>query len=400
MRRRTWWRWRRAPVPTSGRDSRATAPPPCIWRRPGRRFCPPPQAIPTTSCRARRWRRRTCRAPRCWRCRGAGLDGAVEVAAARHRQSAAGLLGNHDHRRTAQRAGGGAGLSLPDGDGADADARCRFAPRPRHDGDVDRGRRGGQAPHEFRLFVFDGTAWVMTQDWSTKTALPGRPPPPTSRIRCWCRCAARGTRRRTSFASPSRSRSGPGRERDAHTESAAPQSPATTVTWTASATGGRHRTSIGLRVGWRGLDGDASVVRGQHRVHLDARVANPHYKVAVQVRSAWNTATNEVAIAQPFAVPAGLSRASSLTSSQRAAPAGHESDVDGSATGGASPYQYQWHLGWLAWTVVRGGPRRPYSHSTPTVANADYSLVVQVRSAWNTGTSELRPASRFRSCRR
>jgi hypothetical protein len=60
------------------------------------------------------------------------------------------------------------------------------------------------------------------------------------------------------------------------------------------------------------------------------------------------------------------------------------------ASGGQAPYEYQYSL-WdgSVWTIVRGWQTASTFIWNPTVANANYRIVVKARSAWNTGASEV-----------
>jgi hypothetical protein len=67
-----------------------------------------------------------------------------------------------------------------------------------------------------------------------------------------------------------------------------------------------------------------------------------------------------------------------------------------SAAGGQAPYQYQFAL-WdgLAWQITRPWAASSSWAWTPTAVNPDYRVVVQVRSAWNTGAGEFSIAKPF-----
>jgi hypothetical protein len=125
-------------------------------------------------------------------------------------------------------------------------------------------------------------------------------------------------------------------------------------------------------------------------------VGNLDYKVLVQVRSAWNSGAAEFSLAKPFAIQSGVT-AATLTPGV-AAPQFVNSPVTwtASASGGIAPYQYQFSVfDGTAYTVTRSWAAGNSWTWTPAVANANYKVVVQVRSASSTGASEFSIAVPF-----
>jgi len=116
-----------------------------------------------------------------------------------------------------------------------------------------------------------------------------------------------------------------------------PQAPGTAITWTALASGGQapytYRFILWDGAAWSDLRGwDAS-----NAFTWTPTVANPDYKVAVLVRSAWNTGPNEISVTTPFAI---RRFATSVTLYKQLAPPqalGTPLDFTASAAGGQAP---------------------------------------------------------------
>jgi subtilisin family serine protease len=169
---------------------------------------------------------------------------------------------------------------------------------------------------------------------------------------------------------------------------AAPRRLGTTVTWTASAAGGQAPYEYRFAI-W---DGTAwTVTRAWSASNTYAwtpSVANPDYKVLVQVRSAWNTGDSEFSVVRPFAI-GGDATGLTLTPSAAAPGAvGRAVTFTAAASGGLAPYQFQWSIWNGAWTIAAAWSTSNVFTWTPTVANSSNRVRVEVRSAWNTGLAE------------
>jgi subtilisin family serine protease len=173
---------------------------------------------------------------------------------------------------------------------------------------------------------------------------------------------------------------------------AAPQSPGTTITWTASAAGGQAPYQYQFAL-WDGLTWQVTRPWAASSTWAwSPTVVNPDYRVVVQVRSAWNTGVGEFSIAKPFAIGAMPSvTAATLTpnlSSPR--PIGTTIRWQASAVGGQQPYQYQWVVfDGNTWANVTGWTTSSTFDWTPSATNDSYRVAVRVRSAWNTGAAEF-----------
>jgi hypothetical protein len=125
-------------------------------------------------------------------------------------------------------------------------------------------------------------------------------------------------------------------------------------------------------------------------------VADPDYKVAVLVRSAWNTGPSEISIAKPFAIRPFATSVTLTSDIPAPQVVGSNPSFTASASGGEAPYEYQYSL-WdgVSWTVVRNWSQVANFIWRPAVPDADYRIVVKARSAWNTGDSEVYTSRSF-----
>jgi hypothetical protein len=161
------------------------------------------------------------------------------------------------------------------------------------------------------------------------------------------------------------------------------------VTWTASAAGGQapytYRFIVWDGVAWT----DARAWDASNVFTWTPPVANPDYKVAVLVRSVWNTGPNEISISKPFAIRPSVT--SVALSSALASPQALGTPVDfiATASGGQAPYEYLFavHDG-VTWTIKQGWSAAAAFRWTPTVAFANYRVLAKARSAWNKGAAE------------
>ena len=164
------------------------------------------------------------------------------------------------------------------------------------------------------------------------------------------------------------------------------------MTWTASAAGGQapyqYQFVLWDGVVWRITRPWAA----SNSWTWTPTVVNADYRVAVQVRSAWNSGAGELSVTKPFAIGALPSvTAATLTpnlSSPR--PAGTTIRWQASAIGGQGPYQYQWVVfDGSTWVNVTSWTTSSTFDWTPPGPGDSYRVAVRVRSAWNTGLAEF-----------
>ena len=272
---------------------------------------------------------------------------------------------------------------------------------------------GGVAPHQYQWWTYDGTSWVAATAWTTVNTLVWRPtvPNPNHRVAVWVRGAGQtgGPEAAieadfpitgTAAATPPPIAASARATAVVLTANAiAPQRPNTTITWTALPAGGvaphQYQWWVFDGANWVSTPWSTSSTFAWTPV-----VANANYRVAVWVRSAGNSGSQEAAAEAFFAIsgatavsppPAPSARATAATISTNLT----QPQVTGtaitwiaSASGGVAPHQYQW------WTF--DGTRWTSSAWTssnmfvwlPTVAHSNSRVAVWVRSAGNTSDHE------------
>lgn len=171
----------------------------------------------------------------------------------------------------------------------------------------------------------------------------------------------------------------------------APQLLNTTITFTATPTGG----AAPHQYKWWTFDGsvwsEAGTWTTSNSFTWKPTTTNANYRVGVWVRSAGNTAdTMEASSSVPFAIT-GAGPSSGPVSAvtlvaNRVAPQAPGTAITWTAvaTGGATPSQYKW---WVyngnAWAVLGDWSTNNAFTWTPATANADYRIGVWARSAGN-----------------
>lgn len=256
---------------------------------------------------------------------------------------------------------------------------------------------GGTTPLTYRFSVWDGAAWTLITPWDTSNVFTWTPSVANANYKVQVQVRSQwntGTPEKTAVLPfPIRS----------HATGAtltpdlpAPQAPGTAITWTASAAGGeapyQYRFLSWINFAWveqRAWSTSNTFVWTPPAVDL-------HAKILVEVRSAWNTGAAETSAEQAFPIRA---RATSVTLvKNKTSPQFPGATVGwtAQASGGESPYQYKWSV-WdgSAWTVVSNWSTSYIYNWSPSVANPNYRVAVQVRSAWNTGAAEVNTWTAF-----
>jgi cell wall-associated protease len=165
---------------------------------------------------------------------------------------------------------------------------------------------------------------------------------------------------------------------------AAPQAVGTTVTWTATPSGGVTPYSYRWFLSAGGTTTALTNWTTNNQYSWTPTAANSGYEVSACARSSWNTSTTGEAC---LSVPFPIVQPSSVTlATNRPAPQAAGTTINWTATaaGGTAPYQYRWWLSNGTTSVPLTG--WVYSNSyawTPTVFDADYVMTIWVRSAGN-----------------
>ena len=172
-------------------------------------------------------------------------------------------------------------------------------------------------------------------------------------------------------------------------DKAAPQAPNTSITFTASPTGGIAPYSYK----WLISDGATSVASGwstSNRTVWTPTVANANYRITVWVRSGSNTADSpeaQTSVSYPIGstqTPTTVTAVALAANRVAPQPAFTPITWTATATGGTSPLAYKWLLfDGANWTNLTEWSSQNVFTWTPSSSNALYQVGVWVKSAGN-----------------
>jgi predicted secreted protein len=258
---------------------------------------------------------------------------------------------------------------------------------------------GGQAPYQFKWWVFDGASWKVGREWSTSASFNWQPTAPGEYlVAVWARNNGVTANQSQALAQvaytiTAAAPTAPLEVSSLTSNVASPQIAGTTITFNAVATGGQSP----YQFKWWVFDGATWRVAQNWSTNatLSWRPTVPgDYTVAVWARNNGVSVDASQALAQvSYTITAALSSAaptaplevSSLTSNV-ASPqiAGTTITFNAVATGGQSPYQFKW---WVfdgaTWRVAQNWSTNATLSWRPTVPG-DYTVAVWAR---NNGVS-------------
>lgn len=254
---------------------------------------------------------------------------------------------------------------------------------------------GGQAPYQYRWAVWNGTAWTVSA-WGSGNTYAWTPTSVGTgykvevRVRSAWDIGAPELTKSMDFpimASVISSVS-------VSADKAAPQLPGTTVTFSASATGGTAPYQYRWAV-WDGAVWSVTAWSTSNQYVWTPATANTSYKVEARARSAGSTAGPEATHSVDYPINAKI--ASVAVTSDKAPPQGLGTTVTFTATptGGVAPYQYRFAV-WngSTWSVTAWSTSNQYAW-TPGSANSGYKVEARARSSWNTGAPEATQSMDF-----
>ncbi len=266
---------------------------------------------------------------------------------------------------------------------------------------------GGAAPLQYRWSLFDGASWTVIANWGMSNRYDWTPAGSNASFQIGV--AVRGSGNTAPEATATMSFPISASTTTGRISSVAiapdrpsPQSPGTSITWTATATGG----SAPRQYKWLLYDGSAwklvSDWSTTNRFTWTPAVANSSYRVSVWVRSAGNSvnafeASSEAAFA--IGVAGATSPVTAVTlSANRVAPqrVGATVTWTANATGGVAPRQYKWFV--FDGTTSTDTPGWSTSNTfawTPTTVNPRYRVSVWVRSSGATSGYEASAEAAF-----
>lgn len=281
---------------------------------------------------------------------------------------------------------------------------------------------GGTAPQQYKWWVYDGSNWFVTRDWSTSNTWQWTPTVANSayRVSVWVRNAGStadayaNSQSNASIAFPinAASQNPPAPSPPSggvltltalSADRPAPQPAGSSITFTASATGGQSP----YQYKWWVFDGTNYVVMREwtssNTWTWTPSAANSAARVAVWVRNAgssvdsYDNASSNGSIpypissgsAPPSTPPSGVLTLTSISADRVAPqPVGSSVTFTASATGGSSPYQYKWWVyDGVNWVMHRDWATTNTWTWTPTTANSSYRVAVWVRNAGSTTDS-------------
>ncbi len=248
---------------------------------------------------------------------------------------------------------------------------------------------GGLGPYQYRWWVHDGVSWQMVRDWTTSPSFTWTPSTANAnyRVNAWIKSANSTTATFDVDGSMKFPITAP-LQVALSANRTAPQIQGTSVSFTATASGGRAPSQYR----WWVHDGTSWQLVKEWSTSptftWTPSTANANYRVTVWAKNADSaTDTRDIDTSMPFPITPPLQVA---ISADRFAPqaAGTTVRFTASATAGKGPYEYRWwvHDG-TSWQMVRDWSTSATFNWTPTTANAAYRVTVWGRNAESTTTT-------------
>ena len=244
---------------------------------------------------------------------------------------------------------------------------------------------GGSAPYAYEWWVYDGQAW-NTAGWTASNTFAWTPGAGAAyQIFVWVKSSGNNADTYEAYTySPFTITAAAVSSVTMAANKTAPQAPGTTVTFTATASGGTAPYSYKFWI----YDGATWVPSGWSTTNTFAwtpNVANANYQIYAWARSAGNNAdTYEAGAATPFAIAQANVPTVTLTPNKPAPQApGTTVTFTASASSGLAPYTYKfWVYDGTTWINYGWSGTNTFAW-TPNVANASYQVYVWARNNGN-----------------
>jgi subtilisin family serine protease len=255
---------------------------------------------------------------------------------------------------------------------------------------------GGAAPYSYKWWVYDGQSWTPG-NWTSSNTFAWTPAANGSyQVFVWAKSNGNGADTYEAYKSAAFTISAPAVSSvTLSANKVAPQAPGTTVTWTATATGG----AAPLSYRWWVYDGQnwSSSSWSNSNSYAWTPAASAPYQVFVWVKSNGNAAdTYEAYKSAAFTI--SVPTVSSVTlSANKTAPQQPGTTVTwtATATGGTAPYSYRWWV-YDGQTWTSGNWTASNTFAWTPAASAAYQVFVWVKSSGNAAdTYEAYKSSAF-----
>ncbi|MFN7979545.1 MAG: S8 family serine peptidase [Vicinamibacterales bacterium] len=251
---------------------------------------------------------------------------------------------------------------------------------------------GGQAPYLYRwFFSTDGSTWTPLTAWGSANTFTWTPA--TANAGYQMRALAKGSwnggiyENYTTVNYPVLATvSSVGLTAD----KVAPQPPNTTVTFTASASGGvgpyLYRFFVFDGATWTPVTNWTSTAT----YAWTPSIANANYQVRAAAKGSWNGGVYEAFNTLTFPVMPLVSSVSLVANKAAPQASGTTITFTATAAGGQGPYLYRWFISTdgTTWTPLTGWATPNTYAWTPGTANANYQIRALAKGSWNPGMYE------------
>jgi cell wall-associated protease len=256
---------------------------------------------------------------------------------------------------------------------------------------------GGVAPYQYQWLVYDGATWNNVGSWTSSNTFAWTPAQAGSsyQVGVWTRSAGNSNNASEKSAAAPFAIQSRVSAVSLSANATAPVFVNTTVSWTATPTGGvapiQYQWLVYDGVTWNAVGGWTTT----NTFAWTPATANASYQVGVWTRSAGNTNNqSEKSAAVPFAVNARVTAVSLSANLSAPQPANTTINWTATPTSGTAPIQYQWLVyDGANWNTVGSWTTSNTFAWTPTQAGASYQVGVWTRSSGNTANASEKSAA-------